>query len=435
MPPVLRSHSASARGGDLPAGDVVDPDYLYFLQHIRVDGDSYVLELPGNGSSPPSLLKYEAPPPPPPPPPPDSSSSDGGECVSDPSPGRLSTNRRADERDSSASLEATPPAGCDSLDAVDDDYRLFLQHARLVDGQLVLEVGGVVINYDQPVVAAAPRWENGKQRGVETASPSPGRGVGVGAETIEVGSGAPANVVPEQYACDWRADSSPRRKVKGKDGGDQGLSNAGTMKGVYWEASSSDGRRAGRRSNSVRLSDTFSSSFMSESLSLNNQGITIIGIGEKVEQELGIVWPTHITKRPDSDFKRRLIEALTEPVARKEYYRLFDTVTIRTPLMKLRQVRNETKFYPTEEMGSSYLDHYPGKILHCLHTFCLWTHLLMHFLHLTLDLAEQIMNSGRRNGLALMRGFLFWLQNSAHDDQFKPWVDDSEDQEVIPVMD
>nr|CAB3479844.1 unnamed protein product [Digitaria exilis] len=387
MPPVLRSHSASARGGDLPAGDVVDPDYLYFLQHIRVDGDSYVLELPGNGSSPPSLLKYEAPPPPPPPPPPDSSSSDGGECVSDPSPGRLSTNRRADERDSSASLEATPPAGCDSLDAVDDDYRLFLQHARLVDGQLVLEVGGVVINYDQPVVAAAPRWENGKQRGVETASPSPGRGVGVGAETIEVGSGAPANVVPEQYACDWRADSSPRRKVKGKDGGDQGLSDAGTMKGVYWEASSSDGRRAGRRSNS----------------------------GEKVEQELGIVWPTHITKRPDSDFKRRLIEALTEPVARKEYYRLFDTVTIRTPLMKLRQVRNETKFYPTEEMGSSYLDHYPGKILHYL--------------------AEQIMNSGRRNGLALMRGFLFWLQNSAHDDQFKPWVDDSEDQEVIPVMD
>jgi hypothetical protein len=23
-------------------------------------------------------------------------------------------------------------------------------------------------------------------------------------------------------------------------------------------------------------------------------------------------------------------------------------------------------------MGSSYLDHYPGKMLHCLHTFCSW---------------------------------------------------------------
>ena len=59
--------------------------------------------------------------------------------------------------------------------------------------------------------------------------------------------------------------------------------------------------------------------------------------GEKVEKELGIIWPTHITRRLDSDFKRRLIKALTKPVAPKEYYRLFETVTIRTPLIKLRQ--------------------------------------------------------------------------------------------------
>ncbi|RCV34743.1 hypothetical protein SETIT_7G183400v2 [Setaria italica] len=371
--PALRSPAPLARV-DLPAGDV-DPDYLYFLDHIRVDGDSYVLELPPNGASQPSVLKYEAP----------LGSSSDGECVSDPSPGRLSTNRGAEERDSSASLEGRP-AWYDSLHDVDEDYHLFLQHTRLVDGQLVLEIGGVVVNYDQPI-AAGPQGEKDKQRGIETAVPSPGKGVGIGAgrDEDEVVSSAPATAVPEQYACDWRADPSPGREVKEKDAGDEGLldaADAGTMKGVYWEASSSDGRRARRRTNS----------------------------GEKVEQELGIIWPTHITRRPDSDFKRRLIEALTKPVARKEYYRLFDTVTIRTPLMKLRQIRNETKFYPTEAMGSSYLDHYP-------------------------DLAEQIMNSGRCNGLALMRGFLFWLQNNAHDDQFKPWVDDSKAREVIPVVD
>ncbi|CAN6240316.1 unnamed protein product [Urochloa humidicola] len=353
--PALRSPLA---GGDIPADDI-DPDYLYFLQHIRADGDSYVLELPANGASSPSFLRYEAPP----------GSSSDGECVIDPSPGRLSTNCRSVERNSPASLEATP-AWYDSLDEVDEDYRLFLQHARLVDGQLILQIGGVVINYDQPV-AAGSRGEKDKQRGAEAAVPSPGRD--------EVASDAPSIVVPEQHACDWRADPSPGREVKEKDGGDEDLrdaEDAGTMKDVYWEASSSDGRRAaGRRT-----------------------------------KEPGTVWPTHITQRPDSDFKRRLIKALTKPVARKEYYKLFDTVTIRTPLMKLRQVRNETKFYPTEEMGSSYLDHYP-------------------------DLAEQIMNSGRRNGLALMRGFLFWLQNNAHDDQFKPWVDDSKAPEVIPVVD
>ncbi|CAL5069127.1 unnamed protein product [Urochloa decumbens] len=370
--PALRSPLA---GGDIPAVDA-DPDYLYFLQHIRADGDSYVLELPGNGDSPPSVLKYEAPP----------GSSSDGECVSDPSPGRLSTNRRAvAERDSPASLEARP-AWYDCLDDVDEDYRLFLQHARLVDGQLIFEIGGVVINYDQPV-AAGSQGEKDKQRGTEAAVPSPGKGVSVGAgrDEGEVASDAPSIVVPEQHACDCCADPSLGREVKEKDGGEEDLpdaADAGTMKGVYWEATSSDGRRAGRRTNS----------------------------GRKEEQELGTVWPTHITQRPDSDFKRRLIKALTKPVARKEYYNLFDMVTIRTPLMKLRQVRNEEKFYPTEEMGSSYLDHHP-------------------------DLAEQIMNSGRCNGLALMRGFLFWLQNNAHDDQFKPWVDDSKAPEVIAVVD
>jgi hypothetical protein len=90
-----------------------------------------------------------------------------------------------------------------------------------------------------------------------------------------------------------------------------------------------------------------------------------------IQGEKGIIWPTHITRRPDSDFKRRLIKALTKPVSRKEYYRLFETVTIRTPLMKLRQVRNETKSYPAEEMGKSYLEHYPGTVLQRLLTSCL----------------------------------------------------------------
>ena len=254
MPPVLGSPFAR---GDLPAGDV-DPDYLYFLQHVRVDGDSYVLELPANGASPPSVLRYEAPP----------GSSSDGECVY-PSPGRLSTNGRAVEGDSSASLEARP-AWYDSLDDVDEDYRLFLQHTRLVDGQLVLEIGGVVINYDQPLVEG-PQTEKSKQRVVEAAIPSPGKGDSSGVGSDEVGSGAPATAVPEQYACDWRADPSPGREVKEKDGGDEGLSDAadaGTMKGVYWEACSGDGRRAGRRTNSVR--DSVISIFMSPFASKKN---------------------------------------------------------------------------------------------------------------------------------------------------------------------
>jgi hypothetical protein len=241
--------------GDLPAGDV-DPDYLYFLNHIRVDGDSYVLDLPPNGGSQPSLLKYEVTP----------SRSSDVECISDPSPGCLGTNHGAEERDSSASLEGTP-AWYDSLHDADEDYRLFLQHTRLVDGQLVLEIGGVVVNYDQPV-AVGPQGKKDNQRGTETVVPSLGKGNGIGAgrDEDEVVSSAPVPAVPERYAYDWRADPSPGREVKDKDAGDDGLpdsADAGMTKGVHWESSSSDGPRARRRTNSVTVRNSDTSNFMS----------------------------------------------------------------------------------------------------------------------------------------------------------------------------
>ncbi|XP_062184278.1 uncharacterized protein LOC133888152 [Phragmites australis] len=371
MPPIRSPFAA----GHLPAGEI-DPDYLYFLQHVRLDGDSYALELPAHGASPPSLLRYETP-----------LASSDGECVSDPSPSRLSTNCRVEQKDSAASVGADP-AWYDSLGDVDEDYRLFLQHTRLVDGQLILEIGGVVVNYDQPDAtrsggSSEAEDEKDKRWGKEAAVASPGKRFSVGGEREGLVSDAPATAVPKPYACDWRADPKPGQEVNDEeDEGQLDAASAGTLKGVYWEASSSNGHDAGLRAHS--------------------EG--------KVEKELGAIWPAHITRRLESDFKRRLIQVLTKPVGRKEFYKLFDMATIRTPLMKLRQVRNETKFYPTEEMGSSYLDHYP-------------------------DLAEQVMNSGLRHGLALLRGFFFWLQNNAHEDQFKPWVDDSKYHEVIPLLD
>jgi hypothetical protein len=81
----------------------------------------------------------------------------------------------------------------------------------------------------------------------------------------------------------------------------------------------------------------------------------------------GVIWPAHINSRPDSDFKQRLLDALSKPFSRKEYIKLFDMASIRTPLVKLRQVRNDVKFYPTQEMGNSYFDHYPGMPVYRAH--------------------------------------------------------------------
>jgi hypothetical protein len=57
------------------------------------------------------------------------------------------------------------------------------------------------------------------------------------------------------------------------------------------------------------------------------------------------------------------MDALQKPFSRKEYLQLFDMASIRTPLVKLRQVRKDAKFYSTDEMGNSYFDHYPGMFL------------------------------------------------------------------------
>uniref|UniRef100_A0ACD5V5K2 Uncharacterized protein n=1 Tax=Avena sativa TaxID=4498 RepID=A0ACD5V5K2_AVESA len=324
--------------GDCPA-DKFDPDYLYFLRHLRPDGNSYVLELPPGGASAASVIKYEPP-----------IANSDGECVSDPSPGRGSNNTRSEVRDSSAEV---PPSWIDSLVDIDGDYRVFLQHTRVVNNRLRLEIGGLVVNYEPDPDAAQSEGSSG----VEEQSEKEAAVASSGEQEKGGESGEPVVIIPRQYACDWRADPTPEQRVESQ-------------------------QATGHQDAEPRVASS--------------------------RRSQGVIWPPHINLRPDSDFKRRLMDALRKPFSRKEYLELFDMAATRRPLVKLRQVRNDAKFYPTDEMGNSYFDHYP-------------------------DFVEQVRSTSYSNGLALMRGFFFWLQNSAHDNQFMPWIDDLK--EVIPLMD
>lgn len=194
--------------GDYPA-DQVDPDYLYFLRHIRPDGDSYTLELPSDGVSPPSLVKYEAPA--------DTGSTDG-ECVSDPSPGRASTNRPPEEKESSVEVDAEPPAPSwiDSLVDIDEDYRLFLKHTRVVNDNMVLEIDGAVVTY--PCAASS---ESSSE--VEDARE----------KEVAMDSDEPVVILPDPKVCDWVAvgdasvrtlDSKKKRKMSSSNSNNAGPS-------------------------------------------------------------------------------------------------------------------------------------------------------------------------------------------------------------------
>jgi hypothetical protein len=183
--------------GDCPA-DNFDPDYLYFLRHLRPDGDSYILELPPGGASPASVIKYECP-----------IANSDGECVSDPSPGRGSTNRRTEQRDSSVDA---PPSWLDSLVDIDEDYRVFLQHTRVVNNRLRLEIGGVVVDYD-PVSDAA---QSGGSSGIEEQSEKDAAVDSSGEQDKRIDTDEPVVIVPERNVCDWRADPTPAQRVEGQ---------------------------------------------------------------------------------------------------------------------------------------------------------------------------------------------------------------------------
>ncbi|XP_044325392.1 uncharacterized protein [Triticum aestivum] len=313
MPSLLSPFAA----GDCSA-DKFDPDYLYFLRHLRTEGSSYVLELPPGGASPAPVIRYESP-----------IAISDGECVSDPSPGGASANRRSEERDSSVE---TPPSWIDSIVDIDEDYRLFLHHTCVVNNRLKLQMGGVVVDYEPDPDAA----QSGGSSGIEEQSEKEAAVASSGVEEQAVDSDVPVVIMPEPNAYDWRADPAPRQRMQGQED-------------------------IGHKDAQPRVASSHRSD---------------------------VIWPPHINRRPDSDFKRRLMDALQKPFSRKEYIKLFDMASIRTPLVKLRQVRNDAKFYPTEEMGNSYFDHYP-------------------------DLVEQVTNTSFSKGLALMRGFFFWLQEKA----------------------
>uniref|UniRef100_A0A453CJ45 Uncharacterized protein n=2 Tax=Aegilops tauschii subsp. strangulata TaxID=200361 RepID=A0A453CJ45_AEGTS len=75
----------------------------------------------------------------------------------------------------------------------------------------------------------------------------------------------------------------------------------------------------------------------------------------------GVVWPTHIMERPDSEFKERLMCVLRKPFSQGEYDMLLGNARIRLPATKKRQTRSGVKYYDsTHERVQSYFDCHPG---------------------------------------------------------------------------
>ncbi|KQJ83817.1 hypothetical protein BRADI_5g17040v3 [Brachypodium distachyon] len=288
--------------------DQIDPDWLYALQHVlpQIDARTYVAEDPASGGA---ELPFRA--------------DTHGEVINAPvpSPARERSKRRVEEENLSADdspipsparargkrrMEENPSAEIPWYQAnpnIDKDFRVFLQHARMVNARLVLEKDGQVVRYEQVPESAAGAFAFGEKEKVAVTSTNNG----------------PAS----------------------------------------------------------------ESEFPSESHGPGFSALCQKGLH-------GLVWPTHIMKRPESRFKERLMQVLSKPFSQREYDQLVHRASIHIAATKERRTRA--------------------------------------------DLEEQVKSTSYPNQLSLLRGFFFWLKNIGHEDQFRPWRDDFTHYKVISSM-
>ncbi|KAI5671147.1 hypothetical protein M9H77_11511 [Catharanthus roseus] len=104
-----------------------------------------------------------------------------------------------------------------------------------------------------------------------------------------------------------------------------------------------------------------------------------------------------------SNFRVQILEILRKPYDKEEHERLMQEITKRKPQFKHRDLRSGgVKFYPSDKMGKSLLDHH---------------------LVLKRKIEEAAAANNHLKQLNLLRGFFFWLQNLTDDESFIPWND------------
>ncbi|KAK8624123.1 hypothetical protein V6N13_065477 [Hibiscus sabdariffa] len=100
-------------------------------------------------------------------------------------------------------------------------------------------------------------------------------------------------------------------------------------------------------------------------------------------------------------FREKLMDLLKIPYNEQELSSLWREVTKRKPVQGVKELRHgRMKSYSTKTEGKSYLDWYKE-----------------------LRMKVEEFRDDQRKLLYLLRGFFFWLKNTAHEGAFQPWRD------------
>ncbi|XP_020576968.1 uncharacterized protein LOC110022395 [Phalaenopsis equestris] len=345
-----------SRDNYFPA-DNVDPAYKMFLEHLRKDGKSYILEMEDGNNGFPVFVKYENP---------DGLSDvlqldapiSSGYC-SFAATGRNKTKKRRICRNSEAQFNGIVDnmlvvnnnkefrrLGNVSIDLsarsfmnqtesnlVDESYQEFLSYLKIKDGLMVLEYNSIRVIYegDETLVAT-------KGTCFDDRRPLPLQSF----ESAKPPASMPAN---EGTIC------SDNQEI------------------VLYESNLSPD----------------------------------VVICEADEMSI-VPFPSCIS----SPFALELVVVLSKPYDEQEHEVLWKHATFRKPVLRHKDLRNQSKSFSTRQMGFSYLDHFP-------------------------DLARKLQISDPQQQLNLLRGLFFWLKNLCHEGAYQPWI--SASTKIVEVSD
>ncbi|CAD6262896.1 unnamed protein product [Miscanthus lutarioriparius] len=388
MPPPAEPHIPSVAAG-LSAQEAADADkdYLYFLRHVRLDGDAYTVVIPSKdgASSPPQIIRYEQPVPDHNAGTPVAGSECGGQRVppsSEESPWATSeaprgVKRKAPEaspggevRSGAVPMEEdtpTPVAECawDTQPDMDEDYLLFLRHAREVEGKLVFKTGNcsITIGEDDDTDEEEEEEEEGEEEeDDEVDNPASGQSGEDGIGTEEKDDEEEA--IPASVTEDGVDSDSPILKVKEEEASKEDDVDVGpgsdiqiVNKPVYYETKKVE--EGGEKPLNALVRGTTDLDPLGKKEASSSKEHLSMPLNASELQ--GVIWPPHINERPNSVFKEKLIEFLDKPFTQEEYDKYFALATDRSPLLKERRTRNKVAYYAwTHEMNKSYFDRYPG---------------------------------------------------------------------------
>ncbi|XBI57444.1 hypothetical protein VPH35_038839 [Triticum aestivum] len=395
----------------------VDPDYLSHLQHLHPGGHSSALERPARGrpGTPPHAIKCEQP------------EDGEARSAPLPYPAPEGGDRPVEEKKPPAEIPGDETADMDEHYStfwrhtrVVDDMLVFEMDGEVLsygqvdraagtdkkDGEEAAaraasgdNVGGVrkeKWKVGRPALKAPardspPHWQKGRKK--KKGAKNGGKKIQLEEEKEDKGGGAKNRAKKTKYRV--RDSPAHRQKSQGeKDGGENGAekikeeeeeeeekvpvisTGRPPLKArvrdspALWQQGQKEKKGVKNGAKKIKLEDDDEEK-PSRELSVKTLNTVNREKNSRHDAEPhrhdpgldGVVWPTHIMERPDSEFKERLMCVLRKPFSQGEYDMLLGNARIRLPATKKRQTRSGVKYYDsTHERVQSYFDCHPAHV-------------------------------------------------------------------------